>query len=48
VLIVVEVKGYTSVTFECPKCGMEITVDDVEVTIDVDLSEFAPDRSWRD
>lgn len=44
----VEVRGYTSVTVECPHCHREITVDDVEVTLEVDLSDFAPDHSWRD
>ena len=43
-----EVRGTTTVEGVCPCCGKEITIDDVEVTIEVDLSDFAPDQGWRD
>ena len=43
-----EVSGTTSITTICPCCSKEIYVEDVEVTLEVDLSDFAPDRSWRD
>ena len=43
-----EITTTTTVQTVCPCCGKEIYVEDVEVTVDVDLTEFAPDRSWMD
>lgn len=43
-----EATGTTSVECECPNCGCVFTEEDVEVTVEFDMGDYAPDHSWRD
>ena len=45
----VEIEGETEVECECPHCKKKFkTIVTYCDTVDVDMSDYAPDYSWRD
>ena len=45
----IDVDGEDEVEIECPHCKKKIvTTVTFSTTVDVDMSDYAPDYSWRD
>lgn len=42
-----EVSREIEIECECPKCGHKFKASQ-EVTLEFDMSDYAPDYSWRD
>jgi len=45
----VDVEGETETECECPKCGHKFKTNVHYVdTVEIDMSDYAPDYDWRD